>query len=318
MAIMIIIGHIRGSMVFLNDTYLGSILTVISWPALVMFFFLTGFGLRESFTKKEGYAKGYLKNRVLPFYVKYLIFLAIYLIFHLIMGEALNPSKLVKSFIWGNTYVNNGWYLQTMLLIYLVFWFAYRPNLKIKYTYIILCCCLLGYIALCAILGVIYPNSLYHYYAYFILGVPLGYLWSLYYDKVEKVTQKYYWLILIGAFLITAGTMIYSSWMATGLVQLFATMFCALALGVFCLMLLKKIPIQCKVTEFLGEISLEIYVVHGIFLVLFGGNKTSWGEAVLYLLLVVICTIPVAWLIHKLLGILDKKLFKKNSIKKEN
>ncbi len=80
-------------------------------------------------------------------------------------------------------------------------------------------------------------------------------------------------------------------------------------IALVCLMLLKICPIRCKVTAFLGEISLEIYVFHGMFLELFGGEKTSWGQTGIYFLLVVICSIPVAWLIHILIKFVEKRVF---------
>lgn len=64
LTILVIICHIRGQMVFLNDTFIGSILTVISYPALVLFFFLTGFGFRESFKKKKNYRENFFKRRI--------------------------------------------------------------------------------------------------------------------------------------------------------------------------------------------------------------------------------------------------------------
>ncbi len=316
MALLVIIGHVRGAMTFVNDTLVGSLLSIFAWPALSMFFFLTGYGLRESFAKKENYAQTFLKRRVVPYYLKYLIFLAIYIIYYFVSRIGTNWSfdwKLFGlSFVWGGTYIDNGWYLQTTLLIYIVFWLAYLPKWNVKYTYSVLGLALVGYVAMCMLLGGFYP-----YYTQFVLCVPFGFLWSMHYEKIDKLANKFYWLIILVALAVVAGTIVLARivFANQGYLQTVTIMLCSLFICVVCLMLIKKVPIKCKVTNFLGEVSLEIYVVHGMFLWIFSkifdGGIQNWGQAGLYFLLVLACTIPLAWALHRLLSILDKKVFKK-------
>lgn len=81
------------------------------------------------------------------------------------------------------------------------------------------------------------------------------------------------------AVILSLSTLIYAQWIATGILQLMAEMVSSLFIGITCLLLLKKVKIQCGITAFLGEISLEIYVFHGMFIEIFGGDKTTWGSA---------------------------------------
>ncbi len=308
LAILIIIGHIRGAMTFLNDTFIGAVFTVISIPSLVLFFFLTGYGLCLSFAKKENYAKTFPQKRILPYYVKYLIFLAIYIVFRLIQHVEWDWTTFGLSFLWGRTYISNGWYLQTTLLIYLAFWVAYLPKNK-KATYAILSATFVLYVLLCIL-------TKRYYEAYFVIGVPMGYLWAMYQEKIDKFLDKHYWWYLIAGIALSAGTIVLTRWVLTGdILVMFAHMVCSWIIGFTCLMILKKVPIRCKITRFLGEISLEVYVVHGIFLTVFGGAKTSWGASALYFLLVLVCTVPIAWALHMALSFMEKKLFGKGKKK---
>lgn len=86
MAIFIILAHLRNFMTFLNDTAIGSILTASGYLLVGMFFFLSGYGLAESFRNKENYCKNFVKKRIIPFYVDCLIFLLIYIVFSIIKG----------------------------------------------------------------------------------------------------------------------------------------------------------------------------------------------------------------------------------------
>ena len=218
------------------------------------------------------------------------------------------------SFIWGGTYVENGWYLQTTLLIYLVFWLAYLPKWNIKYTYVALGVALIGYIAMCLLLGGFFP-----YYANYILCVPFGYIWSINKERIDKYLngKVLYWVILLASIafavaLIIVARIVFAS---SALPQMITTMISGPVICVAVIALIKKVPIKCKITSFLGEISLEIYALHGIFLTVFlrvfANGIQTWLQSGLYFLLVLACTIPIAWGLHWLLKLLDKKVFRK-------
>lgn len=68
----------------------------------------------------------------------------------------------------------------------------------------------------------------------------------------------------------------------------------------FLVCLLYKVPIQCRITKTLGRISLEIYVLQGIYLSLFKSAVMEINNPFYYILLVTICTMLSAIIIHPL------------------
>lgn len=66
------------------------------------------------------------------------------------------------------------------------------------------------------------------------------------------------------------------------------------------MLLIRKINIQNAVTRFLGAISLEIYVLQGVFLTLFHSSIVVIENSYLYIAVVSATTILSAFLIHPL------------------
>lgn len=42
--------------------------------------------------------------------------------------EQINAVILLQSFFWGGTVIKNGWYLQTQLLLYIIFYFSFKKE----------------------------------------------------------------------------------------------------------------------------------------------------------------------------------------------
>ncbi len=139
MAIIIVIAHLRNNIPMLNDTYIGSLLTSSGYLIVGMFFFLTGYGLCESYKNKENYYNTFFKNRIVTFYFDCIIFCAIYCIYYLFIGKEINFQGIVTSiFCLGQgSYISNGWYLQVAGYIYICFFIIHKLKIKNScYAYI--------------------------------------------------------------------------------------------------------------------------------------------------------------------------------------
>ncbi len=311
LAMIIVIHHIRNNITFLNGTVLGSILTPIAYLVVGLFFFLTGYGLCESFKSKPNYCEKMITNRILPFYADYLIFLLIYIIYDVCTGVKIGGVMLLKSFTFGGTLIQNGWYLQVALFIYIAFYIAckFSQNNEFKRNLILLCMFCV-YIALCFLLKL----KLIFYLRSFS-GVILGYVWSLNKQRFNLFFFKRLYLTILISFVLFAGTFVAGRLITTVALKTILLMLsvCFFAIFVFCV--LKIVPIKCKLTKFLGTISLEIYAIHSLFVSAFSKlAETKIGSAV-YAVTVVAATILTAWLLNILIKKVNSALKKKlNSI----
>ncbi|MGM9644819.1 MAG: acyltransferase family protein [Eubacteriales bacterium] len=290
MALAIMLCHIRNKTLLLNDTAFGALMTALAYLIVGLFFFFTGYGLRESVVNKPGYKNKFMRNRIIPYYVDCIIFIFIYTVYRCITGAEVTIVGIIKSSTFFDSYVINGWYLQVALLVYLAFWIAWKFDKK--YECLILCLFLVAYIVICIVIDAPITRT------QSILGLPLGFLWSWKKRPIEAALKKHGWLFLLSSFILTILTIILGGWYTTGLMQLAIKSISTIFFIVFCLCAFRYIPIQCKITEFLGKISLEVYVIHGMFIDIFGRNIDTWGKTVLFLSEVLACSIIAAWILH--------------------
>ncbi len=152
-AIMVLLHHIGQNTTFLNGTFADMIVETLGYLSVSMFLFLSGYGLSVSHKLKgENYIKTFPKNKILPFYIQNLILIAIYFIFWQIIGETLSTRRIVLSFFFGHTVIKYGWYIQTTLLLYILFFVAFKS----KNRFIKIAIFTLGYIGY---FGLCYLNN---------------------------------------------------------------------------------------------------------------------------------------------------------------
>lgn len=128
-AVVVVLAHIRGRLPVFNDTVVGQILTASGYLAVAVFFFLSAYGLQASVDSKGvAYLQTFPRRRILPFYGTYLFVLMLYVLVYAWSGElnTVKPNILFRSLIFGGTLIENGWYLQTALLFYIMFWAIFR------------------------------------------------------------------------------------------------------------------------------------------------------------------------------------------------
>lgn len=269
-AVFVLLCHLRGRMPFLNGSLIGSSLTALGYTSVAMFFFFSGYGLMTSYKKKgHKYVEAFPKKRLLSFYITYLAFVCIYLIYDLITGEFLHWGwkTIIKTLTFGGTIIHNGWYLQAILLFYIIFWlvFYFIKNDCVKV--VVMTISIAFYSLACAFL---FDLGELWYEASFALI--LGMIWALNKQKIDEALQKR-WLYWGGLVLLIIVTLIamFLGWNQTlkGFVRIPIKMLSALSFVVCVLLLVQKVRVDFFITQFLGKISFEIYILHGLFIDLF-------------------------------------------------
>lgn len=337
LALIILLHHLYEYAGFLAGTPVSLLLQMSGYLCVSLFFFLSGYGLMCSLKSKgQDYVRSLPRKRILPLWCFYLFLFALYVGMNFIrvklMGEPFRAGTslfdfetgnvqwglLLQSFLFGfgKTIVGNGWYIQVILILYLAFWLVFTIFHSPKGRWIGMTAFTLAYIAVCVVAGIVWlgdqPNTVYEAVPCFLLGM----LWPSVRPKLWQKFNRTYKVLLAGvamlflfAALMAARLLVRQAghergWLDLGLKVGAAPLFC---IGVICM--LHVIPISCKPLHWLGDISLEIYTMQGIFFMLFdapviNSRPIRWGA-------IVVATILAAWLVHlvrmKILSALRKK-----------
>lgn len=263
MALAIVAGHLRNAkrlMPLFENTVPGMVLTASGYLAVGVFFFLSAYGLRRQTLQKADYLETFFQRRFVPFYITYLLATALYAaldtaLFH----NAVTPAGLMRAAVWGEPLVANGWYLQAALLLYLLYWLAYRRGGS-----------RLTPAALLAVYGAICLSVDWGLYCQSALCFGMGLYWGEYQERIAGFADKHGISCAAASFVGFCVTLLPGN---LPLLPAAPMMLCKMASACFftawVVFSLRYVPINCGVTRFLGRISYEIYVIHGFFISLF-------------------------------------------------
>lgn len=105
------------------------IIGMMGYLPVAIFFFLSGYGLMVSYQAKGiKYIDSFLIKRVIPYYIKYLMISLLYLLIRVLLNNEIELSLLIKTVLYGGTIVKFGWYLQTQLVLYLIFFCGFKVS----------------------------------------------------------------------------------------------------------------------------------------------------------------------------------------------
>lgn len=286
-----------------------------------VFFFFSGYGLYSSLRDKPNYLHGFLLKRlpviVIPFYMCNFVFIA---------GAALGGYSFQKGellpYLTGYTLMNTQmWYIVEIFFLYLLFYLVFKLIKKKGAA------CLVYGIALCALTvgslllghdnktvsGGAWFYGEWWYNATMLLWI--GMLFARYEKPILTFCRKYYGFVLTIDVLLTCffytrtmqalqtkgywreweGYPGYAEKFQTLAVQLPFIFFFVL----FLILLTQKIQFKNKILSFLGEISLELYLVHNVFIMYLPVKNRFW-----FILAVYAAGIAAAALLHAV----DKRL----------
>lgn len=252
-------------------------------PIVALFFFLTGYGLCVSLAKKgENYIKGFLKKRYSSFIPEF-IFLSFSMIgiLWLFYDEAITSS--LSGFITAkNTPLPNSWFIYAIIFVYAAFFFAAKicKGNVIK-TGWILASLILLYIITMAFFG--YAKFWFNSIPSVLLGYTTAYL-ELRPGNPFKTIKRHWLLFLAGLFLLCL------TLLPISISKFVEINFSALA--IYFLIRIYGFP-QWKWLCFLGTISLNIYLIHGIII---KWTPKEWNYYISYIFICVATIILAATL----------------------
>lgn len=253
-----------------------------------MFFFFSGYGLYSSLRDKPDYLKTFIRNRIpaviIPFYLCNFVFI----LGSWLWGYKFKQGELMP-YLTGAILMNSQmWYIVEILILYLLFYIVFRLIKNRNAACLVYGICLLLLIAFSLRLGhdKTTPTQGLWFHGEWWYNTTLMMLAGILFSKWERrilgFIRKFYGMVLIMSALLTAFLYHETLYMLRtkgywyewdGYAgykekwQTLAVQFPFVLVTVFTvIVILQKIEFGNKVLAFLGDIALELYLIHNLFL----------------------------------------------------
>lgn len=213
---------------------------------------------------------------------------------------------VIKSLIKGYP-VSNSWYVFASIYCYILFWLAFYKLNKKKDNRIGIIIVTIGLIIYVYVTAVVFQWNDWWYKTIecFLLGI----LWGIYFEDIQKFIREKYSFILVMLLGFSSISYLFPSiWRRIFPVQgeyvwFINDLLMGFSFTLLTAVLVYKIDICNRVTLFLGNISYEIYLLHGLVMtVLDSLGKQFWNlhiEQEIYGVLVFTITIITATFFHE-------------------
>ena len=305
----------------------------IGYLFVAVFLFSSGMGLYKSLHTKPDYLKkGFFRRRILPVIIAYYLSEWIYTGVRLLMGQEMDLTTVFWYLSGLHMANSNAWYLVVIPFFYLVFRAAFRFCRREGFAIFWVFVFTLAYTVLSACVG--------HQDDWWIRGewwynsiilFPMGILFARFEKPVTRFFRKGYWCWLLfsfagvillfnqsewlnnhawGYYAYGSGMRVPYSLMSAGVQWLVCLFFVA-----FCFLVMMKVKFENRALAWLGAVTLEFYLMHGMFVEFFGYNFLDLTNSLvyirnvpLYILAVLAGSVPAAllfrWILKKVMGLL--------------
>lgn len=260
--------------------------------AVAVFFFMSGYGQMCALKSKPEYLDGLIKRTAIKLFVPFLIILSSVVCGEILFG-GLDMARVLSICKRGDfILVPHVWYVVVLFVLTIVFSVLAR---RLRGVYL-----LFGVFVAVVSLGGLFKCG-FHWPRWWWLSLhayPIGMFYCYSEERLRQIIKGNAWLYVVAGSLFLAVCILNGLFRFNEIEGVMRAMIGPMvAMGFYVL----PIPQRCKALSFLGVISLELYLCHGVvrqwmLRIASGDWRTTAG------LLSVVVAIGVAWLLHKLVG----------------
>jgi len=297
LSLLIVATHIQ---VALPDIRVLSLFYGWGAPIVSLFLFIAGYGLMASYLKKgEEYLNGFLQKRVWKVLKPFLIITSIYIGLSYLDKGSLSATILSDLVLKGITPLPNSWFVFAIILFYIFFYISFRFNTTMERKL------LLSLVLSAAYLLAIRYAGYDRCWWVTAFSLPAGLLYGYHESFFTAFLRKPIWLV---GFVPASCLLIYLL-IRSGAELLFPIAYIVIPLLIITLLShFRFLQAQNRALAFLGSISYEIYLFHGVFIVLLRGNTVNISSDYIYMSLIYLLTILSAWCLNRGISRLKKEL----------
>ena len=307
LALLIIFHHISQKITtgenFSNFEYMGRYI-------VALFFFLSGYGLYFQYSNNATYMENFLKKRLVRIFIPFFVFIVIYVIYRATLGEVINVNFFLSFWKDHSNIIYNGWFINSIIVLYVIFYVSFvgKDSKVAEYK--------LVFLTLVYIFWKAYQDHGDWEYVS-IMAFLLGVFWMKNRISIDKFIEKNYFIFLVSFSILMYVFRHYEDIMRNiGITNKYVYYgivgnLCTMVFVVYFLLLTNKLNFSNKYLDFLGNISFEIYMIHGLVMHYLGKFFVSSGvNDVLYTIVVLFISIVFAYYIKKLIIIIEKNIMK--------
>lgn len=283
-----------------------------------IFFFFSGYGLITNVLEKPSYLDDFLKHRIptvyIPFFIANIIYVLVRIFYSHIPTSTANILALTSGYLLIN---GNGWYIIEIIILYAFFYITFKIIKNKNIAIAVLCMFTLFIIYIGYISGHDYSSIgdrwfkgewWYNSTIVFIMGI----LFARFKNQIIAFVKAHYRLIIILSLILFAISFYaeekilvlyryYNNSVSINkinghLLTLISQMILCLLFTWLILIINLKINLHNCLLDFISSISMELFLVHGLFLhTLF--DFTSVNHVFMYAI-VISCSIIAAYILH--------------------
>ncbi len=263
----------------------------IGFLMVAMFFFFSGYGLIYSLNHKKDYMKSFVKKRAIAFLLPYCISLIVYLLYYSIFSEGFKFSRVILQFFYGDTVVRYSWFVFVLLQLYIIFYFSFR-FIKSKKTAYIIFYILCSFVSLNCFLPHWSPATI-----AFIFGALFAHK-QLFFDKLFL---KKSWGLIITSIISFAVLAAFYIRLEEDINKQYFRILVTLTFVVLIVSLLTRIELHNRFLLIISDVSYEIYLFHGLVILILNRFEKLQTIPELYLLIVFGLSFALSYPISRLL-----------------
>lgn len=260
-AVVILLHHVMQYNLISIPYYPWLLVQSAGYLSVSVFFFLSGYGLSIQAADREDYLRRFWRHRLLPMYGTYLYVMAWYTAFFFAIGRRLTVEEILRSLVLNPTLVTNGWYFLFLLMLYLLFWLVHIGVKDPMWQTLVISGVLILYCAAGIVLK-------WGYWTYVSLpAFPAGMLYQRQRSRIEDCMTKrgHYGYSLLFLILLFGVSFLFSHMYR---LPEWAYLSCRILSGVLfpllVVLLVRKLPVCCGLTRFLGKYALYLYAMQGM------------------------------------------------------
>ena len=307
LALFIIFHHVSQKITtgenFSNFEYMGRYI-------VALFFFLSGYGLYFQYSNDATYMENFLRKRLTRIFIPFFVFIVIYVIYRASLGEVVNVDFFLSFWRDHSNIIYNGWFINSIIVLYVIFYVSFKKkDSKIAIFKLV-------FFTLVYIFWKAYQNHGDWEYVS-IMAFFLGVFWMKDRSLIDKFIEKNYFVLLVSFSILMYVFRHYEVIMKNiGITNKYVYYgivgnLCTMIFVVYFLLLTNKLNFSNKYLDFLGNISFEIYMIHGLVMHYLGKFFVSSAvNDVIYTIVVLLVSIVFAYCIKKLIIAIEKELVK--------
>ncbi len=300
------------------------IFVTAGYPMVAMFFFCSGFGMYKSAKAKPGFFKRFIPVRIIPILIPTGLTMLVYILFRYIRKIPFNidPPLAVNAHETWHPYI---WYIPCIILMYLLFYVGFGLFKKDWIGITVVALGIIAYAAFCIVFR--YGTWWFNTPHMFLMGILFAKYEQAFFARCQKLYPLKLTLTIIACVILwflgnSAGgiyLMIFNlpyfkyAYICDLITCIFQVLYTFAFVSLYYLLSM-KIRIGNPVLSFLGKFTLELYLIHGVFIHMFGYYMIKEGVAPvhyianvpLFVLVVLALSIPVSFAV----SLLDKKVGK--------